>query len=260
MVYKNNVEDLNEIIKFLARQDIDRLSKAELIKKYNIEQVDLLILLGNSLPHIAIEAAKVYKSGLAKKLMIVGGIGHSTQELRDNINKKYPNIETAEKPEADIIAELLEQEFNIKTEDIIIENKSSNCGENAGNALQTIKENNYSPKTVLLMQDPTMQQRIDACFKKEWKDEDVIFINYAAFVPYLKENNGELEFINNDIWGIWDMNRYLSLIMGEIPRLLDNKDGYGPMGRGFIVHVEIPNNVLKAYDRLKVDYNNFIRK
>lgn len=260
MVYKNDVEDLNEIIKFLARQDINSLSKAELVKKYNIEQVDLLILLGNSIPNIAMEAAKAYKSGIAKKIMIVGGIGHSTQELRDNINKKYPDIETVGKPEADIITELLEQEFNIKTEDIIIENKSTNCGENARNALQVIKENNYSPKTVLLMQDPTMQQRIDACFNKEWKDEDVTFINYAAFVPYLKETNGELEFISNDIWGIWDMNRYLSLIMGEIPRLLDNKDGYGPKGRGFIVHVEIPNNLLKAYDRLKVDYNNFIRK
>ncbi|GAA0070988.1 hypothetical protein UT300003_25120 [Clostridium sardiniense] len=56
------------------------------------------------------------------------------------------------------------------------------------------------------------------------------------------------------------MNRYLSLIMGEIPRLLDNKEGYGPNGRGFIVHVEISKNVLKSYERLKIDYNNFIRK
>ncbi|MBM7833316.1 hypothetical protein [Clostridium sardiniense] len=56
------------------------------------------------------------------------------------------------------------------------------------------------------------------------------------------------------------MNRYLSLIMGEIPRLLDNKEGYGPKGRGFIVHVEIFKNVLKAYDKLKINYKDFIRK
>lgn len=260
MVDKNAIEDFNEIIEFLARRDIDTLSREELVQKYNIQQVDLLVIVGNCIPYIAIEAAKAYKSRIAEKLMIAGGIGHTTQVLRDRINEKYPNFNTIGKPEADIIAKLLEQEYGIKIEEIMIDNKSSNCGENAKNTLQVIKENNYKPKTVLLMQDPTMQQRIDACFKKEWKDEGVTFINYAAFIPQLKETNGKLKFTNNNLWGMWNIEHYLGLVLGEIPRLLDNKDGYGPNGKDFIIHVEIPSSVLEAYDRLKVKYKEFIRK
>jgi uncharacterized SAM-binding protein YcdF (DUF218 family) len=221
MVDKNQIEDFNKIIEFLARQDIAELSSEELVEKYNIQQVDLIIILGNCIPFISIEAGKAYKNGIAKELMIAGGVGHVTQVLRDNINEKYPDFRTIEKSETDIIAKLLEEECGIKTEEIMLDNKSTNCGENARNALKVVKENKYKPKTVLLMQDPTMQQRIDACFKKEWKDEDVNFINYAAFIPYVKGSNGKIEFVNDNLWGIWKMEHFLSLVLGEIPRLLE---------------------------------------
>jgi hypothetical protein len=39
--------------------------------------------------------------------------------------------------------------------------------------------------------------------------------------------------------------------MGEIPRLRDvAPSGYGPKGKGFIVHVDIPEAVENAYERL----------
>jgi hypothetical protein len=39
--------------------------------------------------------------------------------------------------------------------------------------------------------------------------------------------------------------------MGEIPRLRDDKEGYGPRGKGFIVHVDIPDEVEEAWRRVK---------
>ncbi len=36
------------------------------------------------------------------------------------------------------------------------------------------------------------------------------------------------------------MGRYLALLLGELPRLLDNAQGYGPNGKGFITHVDFP--------------------
>ena len=102
MLDKNIVKDLNTIIEFLSIRDIDILSKEQLMKKYKIEQVDLLILVGNCIPYIAMEAAKVYKIGLAKKFMIAGGQGLTTQVLRDNINREYPCLNTIGRPEADI--------------------------------------------------------------------------------------------------------------------------------------------------------------
>jgi hypothetical protein len=40
--------------------------------------------------------------------------------------------------------------------------------------------------------------------------------------------------------------------MGEIPRLRDDKDGYGPQGRGFIAHVDVPGHIEAAWSRLQV--------
>ncbi len=35
--------------------------------------------------------------------------------------------------------------------------------------------------------------------------------------------------------------------MGEVPRLRDDTEGYGPRGRDFIAHVDVPEDVDIAY-------------
>ncbi|WP_238906806.1 YdcF family protein [Clostridium sp. YIM B02506] len=260
-ITKEIVDSFNEIIKYLAKRDIKEISKEELLKKYNIDKVDLLIILGSAIPYIAEEGGRAYKSNLAKEIMIVGGIGHSTIYLEENIlnNLKYEGIEVKDRAEADILKDVLVKNLSIKEEDIIIENKSTNCGSNAHETFKVIKELNKKPKTILILQDPTMQLRTDECFKKEWKDKQVEFINYSCFVPLIKEENGEMKFIDNDIYGLWDMHRFISLIMGEIPRLKDDENGYGPRGKGFIGHVDIPKEVLEAYEVLLPYYSEYLR-
>jgi hypothetical protein len=56
-------------------------------------------------------------------------------------------------------------------------------------------------------------------------------------------------FVNEGILHHQKMDRFLDLILGEIPRLKDDELGYGPKGKGFISSVEIPSDVLKAYNR-----------
>lgn len=53
--------------------------------------------------------------------------------------------------------------------------------------------------------------------------------------------------------GLWPVERYLSLLTGELPRLHDDSDGYGPRGRDFIVHVDFPAEVIQAWQTLKHD-------
>ena len=51
--------------------------------------------------------------------------------------------------------------------------------------------------------------------------------------------------------------------MGEIPRLSDNKDGYGPKGTGYIAHVDIPDEVLTVFNHLSLQYRfrkNFFKE
>lgn len=40
--------------------------------------------------------------------------------------------------------------------------------------------------------------------------------------------------------------------MGEIPRLSDDANGYGPNGKNYIAHVDIPENVKIAFEELKM--------
>lgn len=62
------------------------------------------------------------------------------------------------------------------------------------------------------------------------------------------------------IHGMWPMQRYITLLMGEIPRLTDDADGYGPNGKGFIAHVEIPERVQKAFAMLRTVYKDAVRE
>lgn len=58
---------------------------------------------------------------------------------------------------------------------------------------------------------------------------------------------------------MWDMNHYIRLLMGEIPRLRDDVHGYGPCGKNFIAHVDIPESVQSAFDRLQQAFPDSVR-
>jgi hypothetical protein len=59
--------------------------------------------------------------------------------------------------------------------------------------------------------------------------------------------------------GVWDVDRFISLLLGEIPRLRDDPSGYGPKGKDFIDHVEIPAEVEAAWNRLSQRYPQLLR-
>lgn len=59
---------------------------------------------------------------------------------------------------------------------------------------------------------------------------------------------------------MWDMDRYVNLLMGEIPRLTDDAVGYGPKGKDFIAHVDILGEVRTAFEELREIYGGNIRR
>lgn len=262
-IYTNNEDilNINKIAVFLARRDIKKLTKSNFLKTINNPQVDLLILLGNSIPYTAKLAADVYVEDLAKMLMIVGGIGHSTEYLRENIIriKKYKDISFKDRSESEILQDFICEYLarDIKKE-IMLEKKSTNCGSNAQEALKLCIEKNLNPKSILLIQDPTMQLRTYASFIKVWSSREVKFINFAPFIPLVEKDNESFKFVNANINGLWTQERFLSLILGEIPRLYDDEKGYGPRGKGFIVHVDIPDTVMKAYQSLSRKFQDIL--
>jgi uncharacterized SAM-binding protein YcdF (DUF218 family) len=256
------IDDINNIIRFLAIRDVAELSPEKLKKIAKVQAADLLILLGSSLIYTAELAAEVMKNGVAEKLMIVGGIGHSTSYLVQNINNHpvYKDIKTEDRAEADIFKDILVNYLGVDDKKIIIENKSTNCGSNAKEALKVIKELSLSIKSVILIQDPTMQLRSYASFRQEWKEEKgVTFINYSPFIPILESAEGGACYKERTISGLWDMDRLLSLILGEIPRLQDDENGYGPKGKGFIAHIDIPQEVISSNKRLLSSLHTWVK-
>ena len=93
-----------------------------------------------------------------------------------------------------------------------------------------------------------MQRRMYAGLRKH-VSEDVIIINYATYQAHVVVRNNEFTY-STDIAGMWKMDRYIELLLGEIPRLSDNTEGYGPKGRDYIAHVDIPDEVQCAFEAL----------
>jgi uncharacterized SAM-binding protein YcdF (DUF218 family) len=258
--FNNNIsESINAITSFLAKRDIQELTSDALSERFGITQADLIIVLGNSIPDIGIKAAHAFKSGLAKSFMIAGGTGHSTKYLIDTVNnhKEYQGIDVDGKSEAEILKEIIVREGSIYPDEVIIETKSLNCGSNANESLKILKEMKKVPASILLCQDPTMQLRSHASFEKAWKNENALIISYAPFIPQVKISKGGIQYLNDGVRALWNIERLIDLIMGEIPRLRDDTNGYGPHGKDFIVHVDIPENVSKAYELLLSEYPEY---
>ncbi|WP_160688080.1 YdcF family protein [Clostridium sp. C2-6-12] len=242
---------INKISKFLAARCIPKLNSFDLEKAFGIKKVDILVLLGNSITHTIKCASYAYENNLCDRILINGGIGHSTEILRHQVRKdeRYNYIQVDNRAEADIFFDIITKIYKVPENKIIVENQSTNCGDNALKAVKLLSELQISYNSLLLIQDPTMQLRTHASFKKHIKNEKVKIINYAPFIP---EVDDDLKLINRDVEGIWEEKRFLELIMGEIPRLKDDVNGYGPCGKNFIAHVEVPSEIEEYYNRLKV--------
>lgn len=250
-------ENINTLGYFLGMRDIEALTGSALEEKYNFSQADMMILFGGSIPYGCDIVGKAAAEGISRNIMIVGGEGHTTQSLREAVHNTYSEIETKGKMEADIMNEYIKMKYGI--DKILIERDSTNCGNNITNAINIMKKNSIKPRSIIIVQDSTMQRRMDAGFRKYLKDTEVNIINFASYKVNAIVKDGEIVLEPTSIWGMWSLKRYISLLMGEIPRLMDDAEGYGPNGKGYIAHVDIPDNVLKAYEYLKIIYGDLIR-
>ncbi|KAF5238632.1 hypothetical protein FANTH_10271 [Fusarium anthophilum] len=219
-------------------------------------------------------------------LVITGGIGHSTQLLYDAVARhpKYNGISSQVhgQPEARVFQAIVEQFFHLEVENykpittgkhptqkltILIEDASTNCALNAVYTRKVLDQHGYtSPCSIVVAQDPTMCRRTVAAFEQVYSDKmggTPVFAGWPTFVPkvsvrasraqnqaggltsYLRYDTAEFDRNQNE--GLWSMERLMSLLVGEIPRMRDNENGYGPRGKGSIVHVDIPQDVEDAW-------------
>lgn len=249
-------DNINILGEFCGKRDVQELTVNALQKKYGYKQADVMVLFGGSIICGGDVLANAIKQKIAKKYIIVGGEGHTTEKLRVLVSKEYAHIETNKASEAEIFSAYIFNKYGLKAD--YLECKSTNCGNNIALMLELLNKNNITFKSIILAQDATMQNRMEAVLKK-YVSKDVSIINFATYKAEVVEKNGQLAF-KEDIYGMWDMNHYISLLLGEIQRLTDNEEGYGPKGKDFIAHVDVPEKVTKAFSLVKENYTHLIRK
>lgn len=110
-----------------------------------------------------------------------------------------------------------------------------------------------------------MQLRMEAVCRHDWPQvEPVSFATYATRVMVgepLAGSDGPLDALSFSPapLGMWTTRRYRTLLMGEVPRLTDDENGYGPCGKGLLVHVDIPEDVTAAFERLHETFPDCVR-
>ena len=253
---KNTADAINVLGKFCGMRDVERLTGAALLEKYGIPRADVFVLFGGSILAGGDLLAQAIKDRIAKTYVIVGGAGHTTEALRQTVHNKYPSIETAGLPESEVFQRYLKEVHACEAD--YLESKSTNCGNNITYLLDLLKENDIKCSSIILCQDATMQRRMDAGLRK-YTSNDLLIINYASYRASVIAEHNNLVY-SELIHGMWDIDRYVNLLMGEIPRLKDDENGYGPKGKNFIAHVDIPETVYDAFKQLKAVYGDITRE
>lgn len=200
-------------------------------------RVDLLLLFGGSLPPTWDVAAAAVLAGEVGTLMVVGGRGHTTNATLAAVGVADDGTVS----EADVVARWLRERHGI--EDVLQERESTNCGSNITLAEQVAAAHGLAPRTVALVQDPTMQRRMDARFRHAWTLGGAVAVNRPG--PDSRDD--------------WPAGRWAALVVGEVPRLRDDADGYGPRGRGFIAHVDVPDEVEAAHAAVLAAHPEWVR-
>lgn len=250
------VADINLLAAFLSFDQTHNATPRQMAENH---RAGMLVLLGNAVLTTAEGAFQALAAGAAPKILIAGGVGHATGLLYQAVERHpvYGGLPTTGRSEAEILRDIGRRYFGLADEQVLLETQSTNCGENALLARRTLEQAGEWPDTLILTQDPLMQRRTDASFRRVWRDSPgVRFINWPTLVPQWEINRDGAGFSGPDAAAGWPVARFMSLLLGEIPRLRDGPGGYGPSGAGFIEHVEIPPRVEAAYGRLSAALNN----
>jgi len=203
---------INVEVLFLARQLWDYHHM-----EHQVEKADCILALGSHDLRVAERAADLYLEGWAPLLIMSGGLGNFTQEL------------WTEK-EADKFAAIAIKK-GVPAEAILIENRSSNTGENILFTQRLLKANGLDPESFIVVQKPYMERRSFATFKMHWPDKKLIVTS-----PQVSFD----EYANEDI----PLEKVINIMAGDLQRIKLYP------AKGFQIAQDIPPGIWHAYEQL----------
>ena len=195
---------------------------AKILWDYNnlndeIVKSDFILVLGSHDIRVAHRGAELFLQGYAPLIVFSGNLGRLTEEIWT-------------KPEAEIFADEA-MRIGVPRDKILIENRSTNTGDNIHFIKRLIEKIGISVGRVILIQKPYMQRRAYATFKKVWSEKDVVVTApQVSFEEYPNET-----ITKNDV---------INIMVGDTQRLRVYAQP------GYQIPQEIPVDVWMAYEEL----------
>ncbi|GAB3506708.1 YdcF family protein [Spirosoma knui] len=197
---------------------------------HTLEKADVILVLCSHDTRVAERGAELFLEGWAPLLIFSGGLGVITKSM------------WAE-PEAELFARIAIG-MGVPSERILVENRSSNTGENVLFTKELLAQLNLDPETFIVVQKPYMERRSYATFRKVWPEKSVIVTSpQASFDEYLSAYSNP-ELTTDDV---------VSIMVGDLQRIKLYPE------KGFQIPQEIPADIWAAYEELvNAGYNRHL--
>ena len=253
-------DDLNTISAWLALDDFASTPPESRRQPRPIDApIDAIVLFGNQVVAALTAACQLAHVHPRALLLFSGGVGHSTHFLFENLAASdfAPLVRDGSLAphmgEAAMYAIVARRAFSVAASRIVVEGQSTNGGENARFSLRLLMQEGLAGSATLLIQDPVIQRRSVLTWQCETEraGQPSPVYSHAAFVPRVEPcPQGLPQLIPAHSRATWTINRYIGLLLGEIARLQDDENGYGPRGKNFLPHIDIPSEVWASYQRV----------
>ena len=188
---------------------------------HQLSPADAILVLCSHDKAVAKRGAELFLQGLAPLLIFAGGLGAITRHLW-------------QEPEADQFAAIAAG-MGVPRQRILVENRSTNTGENVLFTKRLLAEQDIDPQTFIVVQKPYMERRSYATFKKVWPEKGLLVTSpQVSMDEYLSEYS-HAALTPDDVVGI---------MVGDLQRMRLYP------AKGFQIHQEIPDEVWRAYEEL----------
>lgn len=182
-----------------------------------LNKADAIFVLGSHDTRVAERGAQLWLAGMADYLILSGGLGNFT-------------LGVWEETEADKFAKIA-LKMGVPESKIIVENKSTNTGENIQFTQKILKDKGLDFHRFIIVQKPYMERRSFATFKKNWPEKSV-----AVTSPNISFDN----YPNKEI----SMAIVIQSMVGDLQRIKE----YPRLG--FQIEQTIPKEVWRAFEQL----------
>lgn len=180
------------------------------------KKADCILVLGSQDIRVAEKGAQLFLDGWAPLIVAAGSFGRFTGKWK--------------KPEAEVFAKRMTK-MGVPADKILVENKSTNTGENIRFSKKILDEKRIMARTVIAVHRPYMERRTMATFKIVWPQVKVFVVSpQVSFKEYPNKTIPKKRMIN--------------ALVGNLQRIKIYPE------KGLQAYQEIPVSVENAYEKL----------